>query len=113
MSEDEDKLKAAIELVRRTGANQIQVRYSDDEKPVIWLVVAIYKKLDLWEVAAAHTPTRAALRLCEKLLDGGMCTHCKRPVGLEPESLDRMPMDDVFCWYQYDPELKTFRRGCE
>lgn len=115
---DEDKLNAAIEFIRRTGAKQIQIRYSDDEDPTVWFVVALYGKkgpgaFNAIEVDASMTPLRAALRLCERIADGGQCAHCKRPCGLEPDRLDRMPFDELICWYQYDPELKVFRRGCE
>lgn len=115
---DGDKLKAAVEFLRRTGAKQIQIRYSDDEKPVVWFIVAVFDgrnpaKINGWEVDASDNPLRAALRLCERLADGGQCVHCKRPVGFEPDLLQRMPADKVVCWYQYDPELKVFRRGCE
>lgn len=114
---DQDKLHAAINFLRRTGAKQLQVRYSDDEHPVIWFVVALYdgnnpRKIQGAEVDASTDPLRAALRLCERLADGGQCTHCERPVGFEPNLLLRMPMDDKICWYQYDPGTKRFVRGC-
>jgi hypothetical protein len=109
---DEPKLLAAIDFIRRTGARSVQVRYSDDEEPVVWFVVASFDG-DRHEVDASLHPTRAALRLCERLADGGQCRHCGRPTGLEPDSLDTMPLDELVCWYQYDPELATFRRGCE
>ena len=113
-----DKLLAAIEFIRRTGASQVQVRYSDDEQPIIWFVVAVYDgknpaKITGVEVDASTSPIRAALRLCERLADGGECQHCGRPTGLEPDLLLTMPFNDKICWYQYDPELKKFRRGCE
>jgi hypothetical protein len=112
-SDPEDpKLLAVFDLIRRTGAKQIQIRYSDDEQPVVWFGVAVYDDTH-WETASAHEPLRAMLRLAEQLVDGGMCTHCKRPTGLEPDSLDTMPVNEMICWYQFDPELKTFRRGCE
>ena len=115
---DGDKLRAAIDFIQRTGATQVQVRYSDDEKPDLWMVVALYNKknplgIEGFEVDASSTPLRAALRLCERLADGGLCTHCNRRIGLEPDSISTMPMNKLICWYQYDPELKTFRRGCE
>jgi hypothetical protein len=115
---DKDKLLAAIEFIRRCGASQVQVRYSDDEEPAVWFVVAKFDKKNSmgmtgFEVDASVNPVRAALRLCERLADGSKCTHCHRPVGLEPDSLLRMPFDRAICWYQYDPELKKFRRGCE
>lgn len=115
---DSDKIVAAIDLIRRTGASQVQIRHTDDGEPEIWMVVAIYNgknpfKTDGIEIAASTTALNAALNLCEKLIDGGKCTHCKKPSALEPNSLLRMPFDNKICWYQYDPELKTFRRGCE
>lgn len=111
-TQEKEKLQAAIDFIRRTGARQIQVRYSDDEQPVIWFVVAVYSD-GRTEVDAASDPLQAGLRLAERLADGGKCTHCNRPVGLEPNLLVSMPFDQLICWYQYDPEMKTFRRGCE
>ena len=102
---------AAIDLLRRTGARRIQIRYSDDEQPVVWFLVASYGG-GRWDTAAGPNPLIAALRLCESLIDGGQCKHCNRPSGFD-EDFDTMPLNDVVCWYQFDPELATFRRGCE
>jgi hypothetical protein len=115
---EQDRLLAAYDFIRRTGARQIDIRYSDDESPVVWFVVAHYDGrnpagIEGQEVDASLSPVRAALRLCERLADGGQCRHCRRPTGLEPDSLETMPMDELVCWWQYDPELKKFRRGCE
>jgi len=107
-----EKLLGAIAMIRRTGASSVSIRYSDDEQPVVWLVVASYPE-DRHEVDAALDPIRAILRLLERLVDGGQCQHCGRPTGLEPDSLETMPLDKFVCWYQWDPEVKTFRRGCE
>jgi len=106
------KMVAAIEFIRRTGSSRFQLRYHDDEQPVIWMAVVGYRD-GRHEVSASLDPLRAVLRLCETLADGGMCAHCHRPSGFEPDSLDRMPMDELFCWWQWDPELSKFRRGCE
>ena len=108
----EHKLKAGVDFIMRTGASEFQLRYHDDELPVVWIAVAAYGD-DTHEVDASLDPVRAVLRLCERLCDGGTCTHCKRPTGLDPDTLDTMPLNELVCWYQYDPELKTFRRGCE
>ena len=83
---DEDKLLAAIAFIRRTGASSIQIRWSDDEKPTVWFVVAEYDGrashgMEGHEVDASLDPVRAALRLCERLADGGQCAHCGRPSG--------------------------------
>jgi len=106
------RFQATLSLIGRTGADEFQIRYSDDDEPVVWMAVATYKEKGS-EVAAGLNPLTAVLRLAETLVDGGTCTHCKRPSGLDPNSFEKMPADDIICWYQFDPELKTFRRGCE
>jgi hypothetical protein len=109
---DDDRFLAALEFTRRTGAIGVQVRYSDDEPPTVWFMVVEFPG-DRFEVDASLDPLRAALRLCERLADGGQCTHCHRPTGLEPDHIETMPFNKEICWYQFDPELKKFRRGCE
>lgn len=108
-------LNAAMDMLRRTGASGVQVRYSDDEEPVVWMAVGTWGRGDevIHDTAAALDPRRAFLRLLEQVIDGGTCQHCQRPTGFEPDHFDEMPADELFCWYQYDPELRTFRRGCE
>jgi hypothetical protein len=92
---------------------QFQLRYSDDEEPVVWMAVAIYDD-ERWECAAARHPLKALFRLCEQVILGGTCTHCHRPTGFEEEpDGGPMPFDQSICWYRYDPELVTFRRACE
>jgi hypothetical protein len=108
---DEGRLLASMDLICRTGAAESQLRYSDDEQPCVWLAVAKYRD-GRWETAAGHEPVEAALRLAELLVDGGQCTHCKRPTALEAGDAATF-LDKALCWYIYDPELKTFRRSCE
>lgn len=106
------KLTAGVDFIRRTGSKTFQLRYSDDEQPVVWIAVAGYPD-ERHEVDASLDPIRAVLRLCERLADGGQCVHCGRPTGLDPDTIETMPLNDLICWYQFDPELRTFRRGCE
>lgn len=119
---EDPKMRAAVEFLRRTGAQSIEFRF-DEGEPVVCMAVATYA-LDgdrrpapegepFHEVDAALDPLRAVLRLCERMADGGECAHCHRTTGLEPDSLDTMPLNAAICWYQYDPELQKFRRGCE
>lgn len=118
--EVQDRLLACTDLVGRMGAQSFELRYSDDQKPVVWIAIAAFKARrhrnditrTIHECAAAIDPDRAALRLVEQLGDGGSCTHCKRPTGVS-DDWEQMPLDKMVCWYQYDPELKKFRRGCE
>lgn len=105
------RLTAGVELLGRTGASSFQLRYSDDEEPVIWMAGAEWRQG--FECAAATSPLRAVLRLLDRVIDGGKCVHCQRPTGVTDDFSVTMPVNEVFCWYVYDPELKTFRRSCE
>lgn len=130
--DDEAHLTAAVGMIGRTGATQVQIRYSDDEQPVVWFLVAAYKSAEtrvrsrsgnpakrsglpemVYESASANDPIEASYRLLERLMDGGFCTHCKRPTGVNRDWQDEMPANKLICWYVYDPENKTFRRSCE
>lgn len=104
-----DMLLAAVEMIGHTGAEFTQVRYCEEEEPTVWMVVG--KWADRYEVGAGTDPVRAALRLLDTVVDGGECQHCHRPTGIT-EDFSEMPLDQLVCWYQYDPELKKFRRGC-
>jgi hypothetical protein len=103
------RMVGAVDLLGRTGATQFQVRYCEEEKPVVWMALGQWG--DRWEVAAAMTPLLAVFGLCDQVIDGGKCTHCKRPTGFAAD-ITEMPADDLICWYQWDPERSTFRRGC-
>lgn len=59
------------------------------------------------------TTTKAVLRLLEQVVDGGRCTHCRRPTGVSEDWTATLPLEETFCWYVFDPELETFRRSCE
>lgn len=111
-AEDDPIFTACVDMVGRTGAEGMQVRWSDDEEPTIWMSVAIFPD-GRYEVAAGQTPRIATFRLVERLMDGGHCKHCSRPTGVSDDFEGRMLLDQLICWYRFDPELKTFRRGCE
>ncbi len=102
-------MTAAVDLVGRTGAAEFQIRYCEEEKPVIWTAAACWR--GRWEAAGAMNPLDAVFRLLELVVDGGTCKHCKRPAGFDPGT-DSMPLDELVCWYQYDPGTKKFAKGC-
>jgi len=106
---DDPRLPAAVAMLGRTGAAEYQTRYCDEQKPTVWIAAARWGKH--WEAAAAMDPVTATFRLCDQVIDGGMCKHCNRPTGFSPD-LDPLPLGEHVCWYQWDPELATFRRGC-
>lgn len=125
---DDPRFTAALDMVGRTGASSFQLWWSDDEQPVVWIAVATYEvtaanaalladghehlRGTAHKIGCALDPLNAVFDLCDKAVDGGQCAHCHRPTGFVPD-LDEMPASDLVCWYQWDPELLTFRRGCE
>jgi hypothetical protein len=109
---EDRQLTAALDLLGHTGAVEVKFWYCDEEKPpLVWVAAARWQGRG-WECAAApHHPLAAVFRLCDQIIDGATCTHCNRPTGFTPD-LDTMPLDTLVCWYQWDPELSEFRRGC-
>lgn len=103
---------AAIDLIGRLGAKGFQIRYDEEQEPIVWVAV-VELSGERFEAAAALTPERAAYRLCERLVDGGKCVHCRRPTAVEEDWRADLPMAEHVCWYIFDPELKKFRRSCE
>jgi len=120
-----EHLVAAIDLLGRTGAQEVQVRYSDDEEPTVWMVVARYSvqrpgdafPTRTFQAAGGMTPDEAAYRLVEQMLDGGLCRHCGRQTAVEQRWDDAELLAELAavgaCVYAYDPEIKKYRRACE
>lgn len=115
--EQQHKLSAAVAMIGRCGASSVQIRWSDDEDPIVWFVVAQFDE-GVWETAAGRDPIEAALRCAEQLVDGAACAHCERPTALDTDwespvtsVANRAGLD--LCAYVYDPERRTFRRSCE
>lgn len=111
---------ACIELIGRCGIETFEIRYSDDQEPIVWMAIAVMRDAGpvaealgqkKWDAAAGQTPGHAIGRLTDQMIDGGKCRHCNRPTGYEPGS-DTMPMNDFVCWYQYDPSTKKIVKGC-
>ena len=134
MTIEDPRFIGAIDLLRRTGAKEVQIRWSDDEEPTVWFVVVEWRVDPSrgvpvpegevehergYETAAALDPVTAAMRLCERCISGpSWCVHCQRPARFDAQTAQRAedPRAEARlreCWYRWDPELATFRRGCE
>lgn len=105
------RIVAAIMLIERAGAQGFQLRYSDDNEPLVWMALGEWAYG--WDVGAGRTPVDAAMRLLSQTVDGGQCAHCGRPTGVTDDWRVDMPLADQVCWYVYDPETERFRRSCE
>lgn len=107
---------ALIDLLRRCGSSTFRIEHTDeDNPPIVWVAVAEFAWMGdgVFEAAAAPDPYRAVYRLAEQCVDGGTCAHCRRPTGVLDEFDDPTQRMPGVCWYVYDPELDTMRRGCE
>lgn len=91
------RFKALFEVLGRTGAANVQVRWSDDEEPTVWLAVAVYHDAR-WDAAAAPNPLEALIRLAEQLIDGGMCAHCNRGTMFDPEITPKFKHPQLCVW---------------
>jgi hypothetical protein len=108
---DDPRFLACVDFLGRTGAASFQIRYSDDEQPVVWMAVGEWAQGH--ECAAGLTPLSAVVRLVEQVGDGGMCAHCGRASGVSTDWAHEQPLDQLICWHVYDPETRKFRRSCE
>ena len=124
-------LHALVELVGRTGSGEFQLRYQDEEQPVVWMAVAKYqnkkavpnlggagkslREHHMAECAAALDPILAVYRLAERLVDGGSCVHCGKTTMLHDSWQSPPPESEKewFCHFVYDPELATYIQGCK
>ena len=72
------RLTAAVDLLHRAGATVFQIRYSDDEPPVVWIAVAGWVGPDgiVWQTGSSVDPVEAVMCLCETVVDGATCVHC-------------------------------------
>lgn len=120
VSELTPKTTAALDLMRRSGASRVDIRYSgsgdegDCDPPLVWTIVAL--TVAGVHAGAAESIEQAVVRCAEEVIDGGQCTHCGRPTGLEPDissAVNNLITQGQVCWYTFDPELATFRRACE
>ena len=107
------KFLAVVDLLGRTKAREFQIRYCDEEKPIVWIAAARWG--ETWQAAGGLTPWTAVFRLAESVMDGGRCTHCDKPTAVDDKPADEFldAINELVCFYRYDPELKTFRRSCE
>jgi hypothetical protein len=117
----DDRLKAYVDMVGRTGSVEFQFRWEDSVEPMVFIACSKHElvntetgdKRDHYVFGCGTEPLAAVFMLLESLMDGGICTHCHKPTGVHDDFSEDMPLPDYVCWFSYDPELKKVRRGCE
>lgn len=109
------KFIAGMAVLRRTGINTFRIGHTDDEDgaPIIWHCSGTWGTSS--ECDAALDPIEALMRLCERVIDGGLCAHCRRRTIFLPDHIHLGEAIESVggCVYAWDPELRVFRRGCE
>lgn len=111
---DDPRINAVVDMIRRTGAAETQLRCCDQQQPEVWIAVVKHRvgpdgrprphgPINSWETAAGHDPLEAMLRLCEQLIDGGTCAHCAKPTMFYGTETVATPFDEPFCITQWDP----------
>lgn len=119
----DERFTAAIKFLERLGAREFQMRFDDEQRPIVWVAISGYSiingkpatrgKINAHQTGCGMDPLTAMFNLMTNSLNfRGLCNHCGRNTMFD-ESFGEVPMADVYCWYQWDPELKLYRRGCE
>lgn len=113
---------AALDAIARTGAKTYEIRWCEEQDPTVWFALSKHISGDQERrtVYAGFDAIEATVGLAEKLIDGGVCAHCLKMTIFEPDweapRIMNFKIGGVaveHCTYQYDPELKKFRRSCE
>lgn len=78
---NEPRLIAAVELVGRSGARQLEFGWTDDDgpRPGEWYASAFYRGTRV-TVEHQHDAPAAVEALAFRLMEGGQCVHCGRSI---------------------------------
>lgn len=78
---NEQRLLAAVELVGRSGARQLEIGWTDDEgpRPGECYASAFYRGARV-TVEHQEDPASAVEALAFRLMDGGQCVHCGQAI---------------------------------
>lgn len=110
------KLTAGFDMLRRTGARSVELRYQDDKEPTVWFAIGEWlvhgHTTTTFEVDASTDPVRAVMRLCSRVIDGGQCQHCRRTSGFTSTSKPKTNQPNI-CWQRWHAATESFRRDCD
>lgn len=106
MTDLDDRATAAVDLIGRTGATDLEIGYLHDDVPTDqadWWATARYRGARV-TVEHKRSPGHALDSLLARLLDGGQCRWCGREVT------NRRSAGRRHCRYQRIGE--RYVRGC-
>lgn len=109
-------LVAAVKLIGRTGATDFSMHeHGHAGEPTIWIAGGTWQRDSggpYQDVDAALEPAQAAMRLAERLVDGGRCTECQRQSMLWMDLARQPTFGALVCWRWYNPARQEFQRAC-
>lgn len=81
---DQDAFKAGVELVGRAGAKNFEVGYLHDEVPLEEADWYAHAQFEGTRIIEEHYrgPVEAVEALARRLLTGGLCRRCGKPISL-------------------------------
>lgn len=125
---DPELMLAIMKLLERSGMKEFQIRYDEEQKPVVWVAVALFKRPALRlpgkglaeeksntgsQCGCGFTPIGAVRDLAENAVTGGTCTHCGRMIEVNFGDDEPAFPPTMVCYRKYDPEAKEFKRSCD
>lgn len=80
---DHDRLAAAVEVIGRAAANDLELGWTSDDgpHPGEWYATARWRGAKVI-VEDHHGPDDAAEALAFRILEGGQCVHCGRLIAV-------------------------------
>jgi hypothetical protein len=80
---DQDAIDACADLVGRSGASQFEIGYVDDTPGSPWYASVVYTRYGGAVIRKEGAgPAEAADALSRRILTGGQCTRCHKPISL-------------------------------
>lgn len=113
--EQESLFHACIELVGRTGAEECEFGYQNDDVPVAeadWFAYAKYKGGVRVTVEHHLHPADAMFALAVRLLTGAQCQHCKKVVTLTPGEYFAYIKSTLLTGEEWNIETTAERGSC-
>lgn len=115
-TDENNQLIAAIDVIGRTGAADIEIGYDDEQRAPNWWYATCKVRHpgspSGWVTATIGGqlgPVVAAEKMARKLINGGTCTHCGRVMSLAGVPSERVMSSNLCRWSRVG---KRWERGC-
>ena len=118
-TDQNDALTAAVDVIGRTGAMDIEIGYDDDHAEPNWWYATCRIRTPAsptgWApstVTKQSSPVVAVEKLARRLINGGTCTHCGRVMSLAHDAGVAVNAGAVMATCFWERAGKRWERGC-